>query len=76
MVFEWFGPYDFLVRREWSFDSAVAFVLANHLTFINDNLGKVPEDQMPKLEKLARLAGYRSCFARCHIRPKFRAAID
>ena len=59
VVFEWFGPYDFLVRREWSFDSAVNFVLANHLTFINDNLGKVPDDQMPKLERLARLAGYR-----------------
>ena len=59
VVFEWFGPYDFLVRREWSFDSAVNFILANHVTFINDNLGKVPEDQMPKLQKLARLAGYR-----------------
>jgi hypothetical protein len=59
VVFEWFGPYDFLVRREWSFDAAVDFMLANHLTFINDNLGNVPEDQMPKLEKLARLAGYR-----------------
>ena len=59
VVFEWFGPYDFLVRREWSFDSAVNFILANHVTFINDNLGKVPEEQMPKLQKLARLAGYR-----------------
>ncbi len=59
VVFEWFGPYDFLVRREWSFESAINFILANHVTFINDNLGKVPEDQMHELEKLARLAGYR-----------------
>ena len=32
---------------------------ANHVTFINDNIGKVPPDQMPKLEQLARRAGYR-----------------
>ena len=32
---------------------------ANHVTFINDNVGRVPADQMPKLQKLARVAGYR-----------------
>ena len=32
---------------------------ANHVTFINDNVGRVPSEQMPKLQRLARLAGYR-----------------
>lgn len=59
VVFEWFGPYDFLMRRKWSFDRAVEFMLANHATFINDNIGKFPEEQLPKLHKLARLSGYR-----------------
>jgi hypothetical protein len=31
----------------------------NHVTFINDYVGKVPPDQMPKLEQLARRAVYR-----------------
>ncbi len=59
VVFEWFGPYDYLVQRGWSFDRALEFMAANHVTFINDNIGKVPPDQMPKLEQLARRAGYR-----------------
>ena len=59
VVFEWFGPYDYLLERGWSFDRALEFMAANHVTFINDNVGKVPPDQMPKLEQLARRAGYR-----------------
>lgn len=59
VVFEWFGKYEYLQQRGWSFDRAVDFMTANHVTFINDNVGKVPADQMPKLEQLARLAGYR-----------------
>lgn len=59
VVFEWFGPYDFLMRRKWSFESAVRFMLDNHVTLVNDNIGEVPADQMPELLKLARLAGYR-----------------
>ncbi len=59
VVFEWYGPYDFLMRRKWSFDSAVEFMLKNHVTYICDNIKKVPAEQMPKLRKLARLSGYR-----------------
>ena len=59
VVFEWYGPYDYLQKRGWSFDRALDFMQANHVTYINDNVGKVPAEQMPKLEKLARLAGYR-----------------
>jgi len=59
VVFEWFGPYDFLKRREWSFDNAIQFILSNHGTYINDNLGQVPEEALPKLHKLARQSGYR-----------------
>jgi hypothetical protein len=59
IVFEWFGDYAYLQSRQWSFDAAVNFMLNNHVTLINDNIGRVPPDAMPQLEKLARLAGAR-----------------
>jgi hypothetical protein len=59
VVFEWFGNYDYLQSKGWSFDAAVNFMLSNHVTLINDNVGHVPPDAMPQLEKLARLAGAR-----------------
>ena len=34
--------------------------LNNHVSLINDNIGRVPPEAMPQLEKLARLAGARS----------------
>jgi hypothetical protein len=59
VVFEWFGDYAYLQSRQWSFDGAVDFMLNNHVTLINDNIGGVPSEVMPQLEKLARLAGAR-----------------
>ena len=59
VVFEWFGNYDYLRSQEWSFDAAVNFMLSNHVSMINDNLGRVPPEAAPQLDKLARLAGYR-----------------
>jgi hypothetical protein len=59
IVFEWFGNYDYLQSRQWSFDAAVDFMLRNHVTLINDNIGRVPPEAMPQLEKLARRAGAR-----------------
>jgi hypothetical protein len=59
VVFEWFGNYDYLQSRGWSFDRAVAFMLENHVTFINDNVGKVPPELRPQLEELHRRSGYR-----------------
>lgn len=59
IVFEWFGDYNYLQSQKWSFDAAVNFMLNNHVTMINDNIGKVPTEAMPQLEKLARLAGAR-----------------
>ena len=59
VVFEWFGDYAYLQSRQWSFDAAVDFMLNNHVTLINDNIGRVPPEAMPQLEKLARLAGAR-----------------
>lgn len=59
VVFEWFGDYDYLKSRKWSFDDAVNFMLANHVTLINDNFGRFPPEALPQLNKLARLAGYR-----------------
>jgi hypothetical protein len=59
VVFEWFGDYDYLKSRGWSFDNAVNFMLQNHVTLINDNFGKFPLEALPQLHKLARLSGYR-----------------
>ena len=59
VVFEWFGDYDYLQSRKWSFDAAVNFMLSNHVTLINDNFGRFPPEALPQLEKLARLAGAR-----------------
>jgi hypothetical protein len=59
VVFEWYGPYGYLLERGWSFDRALEFMAANHVTLINDNVGKVPAEQMPKLEQIGRRAGYR-----------------
>lgn len=59
VVFEWFGPFDFIARRGWSFERGIAFMLQNHVTCINDNIGKVPPEAMAKLTELARRSGYR-----------------
>ena len=59
VVFEWFGNYEYLQSKAWSFDAAVNFMLSNHVTLINDNIGRFPPEAMPQLEKLARLAGAR-----------------
>lgn len=59
VVFEWFGDYAYLQSRQWSFDSAVDFMLKNHVTLINDNFGRAPPEATGQLEKLARLAGAR-----------------
>jgi hypothetical protein len=59
VVFEWYGAYEDMKSRGWSFDAAVNFMLSNHVTMINDNLGRFPPEAQPQLEKLARLAGYR-----------------
>ena len=59
VVFEWYGDYDYLKSKAWSFDAAVEFMLRNHVTMINDNIGHVPPETRPQIEKLTRLAGYR-----------------
>ena len=58
VVFEWFGDFDYLKSKGWSFDAVVNFMLNNHVSVINDNFGRVPPEAMPQLEKLARLASY------------------
>ncbi len=59
VVFEWYGDYAYLQSKKWPFDGAVEFMLRNHVALINDNIGRVPPEAMPQLEKLARLAGAR-----------------
>ena len=59
VVFEWFGDYDYMKSQGWPLDAAVNFMLNNHVSMINANIGRVPPESMPQLEKLARMAGYR-----------------
>jgi hypothetical protein len=59
VVFEWYGDYKYLQEKQWSFDRAIQFMLDNHVTMINDNVGAVPPEEMPKLMELARRSGYR-----------------
>ena len=59
VVFEWYGSLDYQKSMGWSFDAAVKFMLRNHVTMIDDNVGKVPPEDLPQLENLIRLAGYR-----------------
>lgn len=59
VVFEWYGDYAYLKSRGWSFEAAVDFMLTNHVSLINDNIGRFPPEALPQLQKLARLAGYR-----------------
>ncbi len=59
VIFEWYGDYAYMEQKGWSFDKAIDFLLNNHVTLLNDNIGKVPESAMPKLQELARRAGYR-----------------
>ena len=56
---KWLGNYDYMKSKGWPFDAAVNFMLNNHVSMINSNIGRVPPEAMPQLEKLARLAGYR-----------------
>jgi hypothetical protein len=59
IVFEWYGNYDYLLQRGWSFDSAINFMLRNHVTIINDNIGIVPSDKMPQIINVAKYSGAR-----------------
>jgi len=59
VVFEWYGDYKYLESKKWPLDRAIQFMLDNHVSLINDNLGAVPPEIMPKLMVLTRRAGYR-----------------
>jgi hypothetical protein len=59
IVFEWYLDYNYMHGRGWSIESAVNFMLKDHVSVVHDNIGPVPQEVMPLLNKLARLAGYR-----------------
>ncbi|MCF7976221.1 MAG: DUF4832 domain-containing protein [Phycisphaerae bacterium] len=59
VIFEWYGNYDYFQQRQWSLESAVAFMLKHHVTAINDNIGRFPDQAKPLLDQLTRLAGAR-----------------
>jgi len=59
VVFEWYGDYPYMLSRQWPLDRAIRFMLDNHVSLINDNIGSVPPDVMPQLTELTRRSGYR-----------------
>lgn len=59
VVFEWFGDYKYMQSKQWPLDRAVRFMLDNHVSMINDNIGAVPAEVMPQLQELTRRSGYR-----------------
>jgi len=58
-VFEWWTNYNDMLTKGWSFEASVNFMINNHVTVINDNIGTVPDDKMPILQNLAKIAGAR-----------------
>lgn len=59
VVFEWWTNYSDMLTKGWSFESSVNFMINNHVSVINDNIGTVPDDKMPILQNLAKIAGAR-----------------
>jgi hypothetical protein len=59
VVFEWYGPYEWMTKKGWSIDTAIDFMLRHHVTFINDNLGVIPGDKISMFNKLSKFAGAR-----------------
>ncbi|HEY5589836.1 MAG TPA: DUF4832 domain-containing protein [Paludibacter sp.] len=59
VVFEWWTNYNDMLTKGWSFEASVNFMINNHVTVINDNIGTVPDDKMPILQNLAKIAGAR-----------------
>ena len=59
VVFEWYGDYKYMLSKQWPLDRAIQFMLDNHVSLINDNIGAVPPEAMAKLQELTQRAGYR-----------------
>jgi len=59
VVFEWWTNYNDMLTKGWSFESSVNFMINNHVSIINDNIGTVPDDKLPLLVNLAKIAGAR-----------------
>lgn len=59
VIFEWWGDYNYLMNMGWSFENAIEFMLKNHVSLINDNIGTVPQDKMYLIDKVSKLAGAR-----------------
>jgi hypothetical protein len=60
VVFEWYGYYSYLSHCDHcSFDAGFQFLLDNHVTYINDNIGHVPDSIFSRLRVLGEKSGYR-----------------
>ena len=60
VVFEWYANYDYLRKCDHcSFDAGFQFMLDNHVTYINDNLGNMPDSVFSRLRMLGERSGYR-----------------
>jgi hypothetical protein len=59
VVFEWYANYDYLRKCDHcSFDAGFQFMLENHVTYINDNVGRVPDSVFSRLRMLGERSGY------------------
>ena len=59
VAFEWYGDYPFMAKCDHcSFDEGLKFAIANHGTYIRDNLNNMPDSVMTKFRKIGMKLGY------------------
>jgi hypothetical protein len=60
VVFEWYANYEYLSKCDHcSFNAGFQFMLDNHVTYINDNLGPIADSIYSRLHTLGEKSGYR-----------------
>jgi hypothetical protein len=60
IVFEWYFDYNYLQNcNHCSFEAGFQFMLDNHVTYINDNINRVPDSIFYQLHVLGEKSGYR-----------------
>jgi len=60
VVLEWYNNYGYIINSDHcSFNVGVQFMLDNHVTYINDNIGSVPDSVLKILRQLVKKCGYR-----------------
>jgi hypothetical protein len=59
VAFEWYGDYAYLTQCDHcSFERGRQFMIENHVTYINDNIGAIPDSIFSLLRSLMTISGY------------------